>query len=87
MINPVKMKIRAAVLWLAQRFGSEIRDYRTGASLGRAVMVCWKGKVHFIGLSHALVPNFLPQDRLTYWKQELGFTQQPKPDFPHEPRS
>jgi hypothetical protein len=81
------MWFRAAILWVAKRFGSEIHDYKTGASLGRVVMVCWKGKVHFIGLSSAVVPHFLPQSRLTYWKQELGFTIRSKPDFPHEPRS
>jgi hypothetical protein len=87
MSTSMKMKIRAVLLWLAHRLGSEIRDSRTGAPLGRALMVCWRGKVHFIGLNQAVVPYFLPQERLTYWKQELGFTQQPKPDFPHEPRS
>lgn len=82
----MKMIFRGIVLRLVAKYGTEVRDYKTGNRLGRAWMFCWNGKVHFIGLTGALVPEFLPQQRLTYWKQELGFTQQPKPDFPHEPR-
>ena len=42
-------------------------------------------RVHVIGLDAIVVPEFVPQQRLTYWKQELGFTAHPPPDFPHEP--
>jgi hypothetical protein len=45
----------------------------------------FRGKIHVIGLSRPAMPIFLPQARLTLWKQEIGFAAHPKPDFPHEP--
>jgi hypothetical protein len=87
MLKALKATLRKSVVTIANRCGSAIIDHRTGAPLGRAFMFCWGGKVYFIGLDHALVPEFLPQKRLTYWKQILGFTSHSKPDFPNETRS
>ncbi len=80
-----KLKLRAAGLALVRRFGSPVRDTRTGALLGRALFIPFGGKLHVIGLEASVIPVFAAQDRLTYWKQELAFTTHPPPDFPHEP--
>ena len=69
-------------LALARRLGTKIIDQRTGESLGRAFVFAWRGRIHVIGLHVAVRPTFLPQQRVTYWKQELGFTTHPPPDFP-----
>ena len=53
--------------------------------LGRALLVPFRGRIHVIGLDANVVPEFAPQERLTYWKQELRFTTHPPPDFSHEP--
>ena len=86
MMNRLKLTLRALVLRAARGLGSPVRDVHTGQLLGRALLVSFRGKVHVIGLDAAVRPVFVPQDRLTYWKQELGFTAHPPPDFPHEPR-
>ena len=65
----------------------KIRDAQSGRILGRVLMIPWGGKIHVIGLPEAVRPFFLPQKRLTYWKQEIGFTVRPAPDFPHLDRN
>ena len=82
----LKLLLRAVVVHTARWVGSPIVDQHTGAVLGRALVVSFRGKVHVIGLEAAVRPVFLPQQRLTYWKQVMGFTAHPPPDFPHEPR-
>ncbi len=84
-MNPLKLALRSLVLRLARLLGSPVRDARTGQVLGRALLVPFRGRVHVVGLDASVVPVFLPQHRLTYWKQELGFTVHPPPDFSHEP--
>ena len=76
--------IRAVGLKIAQTIGTQIKDFRSGRPLGRALIVTWRGKIHVIGLEAAVRPMFQPQKRLTYWKQEIVFTEQPQPDFPRE---
>ena len=83
----LKLLLRALVVRTARLLGSPVVDQRTGQVLGRAMILSFRGKVHLIGLEAAVRPVFLPQPRLTYWKQEMGFTTYPGPDFPHEPRS
>ena len=85
-MQKAKLALRAVVLRVARVLGSPVRDVHTGQLLGRALIVAFRGKVHVIGLETAVRPVFVPQDRLTYWKQQLGFTAHPPPDFPHEPR-
>ena len=75
--------LRALVLFIANNFGASIYDQRTGQKLGRALIIPWRGKIHIVGLNALVVPTFLQQKRLTYWKQELGFTTHPPPDFPN----
>jgi len=70
---------------IVHRFGTQLRDAETGEVLGRVLIVPWRGRIHVIGLEELTVrPAFLPQQRLTYWKQDLGFTRLPPPDFPRE---
>lgn len=73
--------IRAAGLAIARKIGARITDCRTGKVLGRAIIIPWRGRIHVIGLESAVIPTFLSQQRLTYWKQEMGFTVHPPPDF------
>ncbi len=81
----LKSTLRAVVLFLARLLGSRVVDARTGRVLGRALLIPFRGRVHVIGLNATVVPEFVPQERLAYWKQELRFTTHPSPDFPHEP--
>lgn len=73
-------------LAVARLFASDLVDFRTGEKIGRALLLPWRGKIHVIGLDEAVQVAFIPQARLTFWKQEIGFTVHPAPDFPHEPR-
>ena len=78
-----RLWLRAFGLRLIGRFGAQVFDQETCRPLGRALIVPWRGKIYVIGLEAAVRPTFLPQTRLTYWKQELGFTVHPPPDFPN----
>ena len=75
---------RNLVVAIARAIGSPIRDETSGKVLGRALLVPWRGKVHVIGLEGVARAVFVPQTRLTYWKQEIGFVTHPPPDFPRE---
>ena len=79
--------IRRIVITLARSIGSKITDAETGRVIGRAFLFPWRGRIAVIGLDAEVKPVFLPQKRLTYWKQELGFVLHSPPDFPHEARS
>ena len=68
------MFVRQIGLALARLFGSRITDCHTGRPLGRALLIMWRGKIYVIGLDTPVRLVFLPQERLTYWKQEIGFT-------------
>ena len=59
---------------------------RTGAKVARAVMVCWRGRVYLFGYDgkDQVIPVFLPQKHMTFWKREIGFATHPPPDFPRE---
>ena len=71
---------------LAQRFGTRLHDAVTGEPLGRVLLIPWGGKIHVIGVvpEFSVRAQFLVQSRLTYWKQEIGFTTTPVPDFSRE---
>jgi len=79
----MKMLIRSLGLSIARSVGTKIKDFESGKSLGRALIIPWRGKIHVIGLEAAVRPMFQPQKRLTYWKQEIVFTEHPSPDFPN----
>jgi hypothetical protein len=74
--------------WAVRIFGMRLTDAVSGQDLGKYLVLPWRGKVYFIGQDQAhekaFVPVFLPQARVTYWKQTLGFQQHTPPDFPNE---
>ncbi len=74
---------------LARLLGSKLVDTENGRVIGRALLLPWRGRILVLGLSPSqpVRPVFLAQRRLTYWKQELGFTTHPPPDFPRERHS
>ena len=76
--------VRRVVITLARSVGAKITDAETGKVLGRAFLFPWRGKIAVIGLEAEVKPVFLPQKRLTFWKQDIGFTVLQPPDFPHE---
>jgi hypothetical protein len=77
----IRRLARAFVLKVAHTIGTRITDYRSGRSFGRALIIPWRGKIHVVGLKEPLRAMFQPQKRLTYWKQEIVFTEHPPPDF------
>jgi hypothetical protein len=81
----MKMFFRSIVLRVIHWLGSDIHDVHTGQRIGRALLIPWRGRVLVLGDGLALVAQFHPQSRFTWWKRELGFTRHPEPDFPHEP--
>ena len=83
----IRKLIRAMVLKIAQTIGTPIKDSQSGCSLGRALIIPWQGQIHVIGLKTDVRPMFQPQKRLTYWKQEIVFTQHPPPDFPRQTKA
>jgi hypothetical protein len=82
----MRLLFRNAAMAIFRLIGSDVVDQRTGKRVGRAFFFGWKGRVIVVGLEGEppLRPIFLPQTRLTYWKQEIGFTSHPHPDFPSE---
>lgn len=80
----MKQLVRDVGVSLVRRFGMKIRDHQTGRLLGRALVLPWRGRIHIIGFDAAARPEFIPQQRLTYWKQELGFSAHPAVDFEYE---
>ena len=81
-MTPFRQALRSTGLWIAQHFGCRLINHKTGESLGRVVVLPWRGKLHIIGLARPVIVEFMPQARLTYWKQEIGFTTHPTVDFP-----
>ena len=82
----MRERFNRTVCWLARRFGQKIVDARTGESVGRAFMLCFRGRVRLIGLRtpRSLYPAFKTELRTTYWRREIEFRSHPDPDFPDE---
>jgi hypothetical protein len=81
MLKQLKQALRDIGVGFFRLIGSEIRDCRTGKRLGRGLVFWWGGRLHLLGCDCALVPVPIPQERLTYWKQSIGFTAHPEVDF------
>ena len=83
-VRSVKLHLRNAFLRLVDLLSREIFDLEDGLPLGRALLFGQGGGVRVIGHEGLppLIPRFIPQERLTYWKQSIGFTTPPRPDFP-----
>jgi hypothetical protein len=80
----IRTRLSGIVTALARALGSPIVDCRTGRPIGRALVFAWRGKVHIVGLRAWVMPCFLPQKRMTFWRQALGFTLHEEVDFPRE---
>lgn len=78
----MKRFLRDLAVWFFRLAGSDLMDCRTGKVLGRGLVIGFKGRVYLLGCDAAVLPVPLPQGRVTYWKQEVGFTAHPEPDFP-----
>lgn len=77
--------LRRVIKVLVAIFGARVVDARTGACLGKALFIPWKGKLRVIGLEEKrVIPGFESQGRLTYWNQAITFATHPEPDFPNE---
>ena len=82
-MSPFRKCARAVGIAIARALGTTIIDRRTGRKIGRALIIPWRGRIHVIGLDGAVRVEWLPQQRLTYWKQEIVFLTHPLPDFPN----
>jgi len=69
--------------WVTSKLAFKIHDAFTGEFLGRGWVITFGRGVYVIGYrgDKPLVPVFLPQKRLRYWRLELGFTTKEQPDF------
>jgi hypothetical protein len=72
--------------FLVTLFGNDLTDERTGRKVGRALLLCWRGRIHVLGWEgeDQVIPTFLPQEQMVFWDRQIGFTTHPPPDFPHE---
>lgn len=75
------------IVRLARAIGPPIRDAYSGEIIGRGLVIGFGNKIWVIGVRENLIPVFVPQRRLTYWRQSIGFTRHPPVDFPRERRS
>ena len=73
---------------MVELFGATIIDERTREPVAKALMICWRGKVYFFGYhgKDQVIPMFLPQEKMSFWKREMGFTTHLPPDFPGKSR-
>ena len=83
LLNRLQELAKDFVLWFARNFGTKLIDFQTGESIGRVLILPWKGRLAMFGLNKAIRPEFLAQTRVTYAKQELGFQIVPEPDYPN----
>jgi len=70
-------------------FGSRIRDEESGREVGRAFVVVWNGRIYLLGFSGdtPVIPVFLPENRVRYWRRRIGFRIAPQPDYPKVERT
>lgn len=80
----MKRTVKSLGMFFVRLFGSKIVDAYSGEPLGRALLFSWRGVVHLIGFEgeRPVRPVFLPERKVTYWKQRIGFVGADEPDFP-----
>lgn len=81
--------LRPIFNFVVRLFGTTLLDERTQEPVAKAMMFCWRGKIYLLGYEgrDQVMPIFLPQERLTFWKRKIGFTTHPPPDFPGKSES
>jgi len=82
MPSKLKRLLRDFAVSFFRLVGSEVIDCRTGRSLGRGLILPWRGRIHLLGFHHSFVPVPQHQARLTYWNREIAFTAHDEVDFP-----
>ena len=82
MPSKLKRLLRDFAVSFFRLVGSEVIDCRTGRSLGRGLILPWRGRIHLLGFHHSFVPVPQHQSRLTYWNREIAFTAHDEVDFP-----
>ena len=82
----VSQMIKPLFAALVKVFGTNLKDCRTGEWIARAIILSWGGRVYLLGLhgKDQVIPIFLPQGNMSFWKRTIGFTVHPRPDFPRE---
>ncbi len=75
MLNSAELRnlLNRVVVAFVRLFGTRVVDRRTGQRGKKFFAFAWGGKIQVIGLEEPVLVQFEPQERLTYWKQELGF--------------
>ncbi|MBK1832292.1 hypothetical protein JIN77_16255 [Verrucomicrobiaceae bacterium R5-34] len=70
---------------ISSRIAPEIVDVKTGEVLGRAFVLAFGTRAIVLGYRgrKPLVPVFLPEKKLRYWKLRIGFTTAEEPDYPN----
>lgn len=68
---------------ISSKLAPSIIDVKTGELLGKAFVIACGTKVLVIGYRgrKPLVPVFLPDKKLRYWKLKIGFTSAEEPDY------
>jgi len=68
---------------VSEKIAPKIIDAKSGELLGRAVIVAFGTRAFVIGYRgrKPLVPIFLPEKKLKYWKLRIGFTAAKEPDY------
>lgn len=75
--------LKSLLRWIVAVFGRRVRDERTGQMLGKALVLSSGGRAWLVGLHHPYVrPVFLPENRVKYGRQRIGFATHPPVDFP-----
>jgi hypothetical protein len=78
----MKSCFRHLGMFFVRLLGSKIHDAHDGEYLGKALICTWKGRVYLMGYEGVpLRMVCLPQDRLRYWRIDLGFTKAGLPDY------
>lgn len=78
----MKSYLRQLGMCVVRIMGTTILDVADGKELGKAIMVPWRGRVHLIGYEGVpLRVVCVPQNRVCYWRIELGFSRAEVPDY------
>ena len=87
-MQPLRNLANRTLVGLAKVFGMRLVDQHTKETLGKAIVIPFRGKIHLIGFHSAdngfVIPQFVTQRRVTYWKQSIVFAKHPFPDYPNE---
>ena len=94
MLQKIKLLLSCFLQNFVYFVGQKIYDEKTGKLIGKALIIPWRGKIHFfMGKNRKqdtfpfVYPHFCKMKRACFWKQEIGFSIHPEPDFPNEENS